>query len=89
MAKAGLDSPQMRRQLGPASRDAYLELAKTVDVNRFDRGETKSVRIIFDITPKLLDAIRTESSAKAVSDPVPQRIPNAPAPKKTPKAAGK
>ena len=56
LAQAGLNGPQTRQQLDPRVRDAYLELIKGADVSRLDRGETKSVRVVFDVTPKLLEA---------------------------------
>jgi hypothetical protein len=56
LAQAGLSGPKTRQQLDPRIRDAYLELIKGADVSRFDRGETKSVRLVFDVTPKLLQA---------------------------------
>lgn len=58
-AQAGLNGPQVRQQLNPQSREAYLEILKGADISRIDRRETKSVRLIFDITPKLLAAART------------------------------
>ncbi len=56
LAQAGLNGPQVRQQLDPQAREAYLEILKGADISRLDRGETKSVRVVFDITPKLLDA---------------------------------
>jgi hypothetical protein len=56
MARVGLNGPQTRQQLDPRIRDAYLELIKGADVSRLDRGETKSVRVVFDVTPKILEA---------------------------------
>ena len=56
LAQAGLSGPQTRQQLDPRIRDAYLELIKGADVSRLDRGETKSVRLVFEVTPKLLEA---------------------------------
>ena len=56
LAQAGLSSPQTRQQLDPRIRDAYLDLLKGADVSRLDRRETKSVRVTFDVTPKLLEA---------------------------------
>jgi hypothetical protein len=56
LAQAGLSGPKTRQQLDPRIRDAYLELVKGADVSRLDRGETKSVRLVFDVTPKLLEA---------------------------------
>lgn len=58
LAKAGLSEPKMRDQLPPDVREAYLEMLKSADVSQMDRGETKSVRLIFDLTPKFLEAAR-------------------------------
>jgi len=58
LAQAGLNDPRTRQQLDPAARDAYLELLKSADVSKIDRGETKSVRLVFDLTPRFLEAAR-------------------------------
>jgi hypothetical protein len=59
LAQAGLAGPKIRRQLDPQTRDAYLELLQGAEVSRIDRGETKAVRLIFEVTPKFLEAVRT------------------------------
>jgi hypothetical protein len=74
MARVGLNGPQTRRQLDPRIRDAYLELIKGADVSRLDRRETKSVRVVFDVTPKILEA-----ALIAVPTAVPAAAPAAPA----------
>jgi hypothetical protein len=56
LAQAGLNGPKTRQQLDPRIREAYLELIKGAQVSRIDRGETKSVRVVFDVTPKILEA---------------------------------
>src|SRR5713226_3715528 len=56
LAESGLNDARTRRGLDPAMREAYLELLKTADVSKLDRGNTKSVRLIFEITPNLLEA---------------------------------
>jgi hypothetical protein len=61
LAQAGLNDPKARQQLDPAAREAYLELLKSADVSKLDRGDTKSVRVILEITPKLLEAARSAS----------------------------
>jgi hypothetical protein len=58
LAQAGLNGPQVRQQLDLQAREAYLEMLKGADVSRIDRGETKSVRLVFDVTPKFLQAAR-------------------------------
>lgn len=59
LAQAGLHDQKMRDQLQPEVREAYLEMLKSADVSQVDRGETKSVRLMFDLTPKLFEVART------------------------------
>ncbi len=66
LAQAGLDDPKARKQLDPKLRDAYLALLKSAVVEKQDRGNSKSVRLIFEITPQLLESAHT---APAVADP--------------------
>jgi hypothetical protein len=70
LAQAGLNGPQTRQQLEPQTRQAYLEILKGAEVSRIDRGETKSVRLVLDITPKFLEAAR--SSGRIVTPPIPE-----------------
>jgi len=58
LAQAGLNGPQVRQQLDPQAREAYLGILKGADISRLDRGETKSVRVAFDVTPEFLAAAR-------------------------------
>jgi hypothetical protein len=78
MAQAGLNGPQVRQQLNPQAREAYLKMFKSADVSRIDRGETKSVRLVFDVSPTLLDAARsfvpaTPPRASDRTDPPPAK----------------
>jgi hypothetical protein len=73
MAEAGLNGPRVRQQLDPQARDAYLEMLKGTEISRIDRGETKSVRLVFDLTPKFLEAARTKVPAV-----VPSVVPSIP-----------
>jgi hypothetical protein len=59
LAQAGLNGPRVREQVAPQAREAYLEILKGADISRIDRGDTKSVRVVLDITQKLLAAART------------------------------
>lgn len=59
LAQTGLNSPQTRKELDPSAREAYLEILKTADITYIDRGETKSVRLVLDVTPKFLEVSRT------------------------------
>jgi hypothetical protein len=58
LMQAGLNDSKTRKQLDPAAREAYLELVKGAEVSQIDRGETKAVRLVFDLTPKFLEAAR-------------------------------
>jgi len=69
MAQAGLNGPKIRAQLDPQSREAYLEILKTADVSRIDRRETKSARLVFDISPQFLAVIRTLPEVPTHGDP--------------------
>jgi hypothetical protein len=76
LAQAGLHDPQTRQQLDLATREAYLEVLKSADVSKIDRGDTKSVRLVFELTPKFLDTARTASPV------APGTAPNKPLPGK-------
>jgi hypothetical protein len=69
LAQAGLHDQKLRQQLPPEVREAYLELLKSADVSQIDRGATKSVRLMFDLTPGFLEAART---TMPIAPPVPQ-----------------
>lgn len=75
LAQAGLHDQKLRQQLQPDVREAYLEMLKSADVSQIDRGETKSVRLIFDVTPQFLEAARASIPA---ASPSPQNkvLPN-------------
>jgi hypothetical protein len=53
LARVGLSNARTQ-QLGAATRQSYLALLKSVEVSRIDRPDTKSVRLMFDVTPDLL-----------------------------------
>lgn len=63
LAQAGLSDPKVRQQLPPQVRQAYLDVLKSADVSQIDRGETKSVRLMFDVTPDFLEAARSAMPA--------------------------
>jgi hypothetical protein len=63
LAQAGLDDPKARKQLDPKLRDAYQALLKSAEVEKLDRGNSKSVRLIFEITPQLLESAHAASAA--------------------------
>jgi len=63
LAQAGLDDSKSRKQLDPKLREAYAGLLKSAEVQKLDRGTSKSVRLIFQITPQLLDSVHTATAA--------------------------
>ena len=65
LAQIGLNEPKTRKQLDPQLREACLELLRSADVQKMDRGTSKSVRVVFDVTPKFLETARTASNSVA------------------------
>ena len=63
LAQAGLDDPKARKRLDPKVREAYLGLLKSAEVQKLDRGTSKSVRLIFEVTPQLLETARSPVAA--------------------------
>jgi hypothetical protein len=61
LAQGGLNDAKTRQQMDPQEREAYLELLKSADVTRIDRGTTKSVRVVVSVTPKLLAVARSQA----------------------------
>jgi hypothetical protein len=76
LAQAGLNDPKTRQQLDPATREAYLKVLKSAEISKVDRGDTKSVRLILEITSQFLNV------ARAASPLVPGSTPNKPLPGK-------
>ena len=75
LAEAGLNDAKTRQQLDPTARAAYLELLKSADISKIDRGDTKSVRLAFEITPAFLQAARRSPPATpgpALRKPLPR-----------------
>jgi len=72
LAQTGLNDPKVRQQLNPEVRQAYLDLLKSADISKLDRGETKAVRLVFSVTPAFLDAAR----ASLPSQPAPSSPSN-------------
>jgi len=54
LAQNGLNDPQLRQQMNPDERDAYLELLKGTQIDEIGRGESKSVRVVLPITSQFL-----------------------------------
>ena len=63
LAQMGLNDVKTRKQLDPDVRQSYLDLLQSADIQQVDRGTSKSVRVILDVTAKLLQAPRKAASA--------------------------
>lgn len=74
LAEAGLNDVKTRQQLDPSLREAYLALLKSADISKLDRGDTKSVRLVFEITPAFLESARHASLSPSVTPTKP--VPN-------------
>jgi len=68
LAQVGLNDASTRKQLDPELRQGYLELLQSADIQQLDRGTSKSVRVVFEVTPKLLQAPHIASPPAA--DPI-------------------
>ena len=71
LAEAGLNDAKTRQHLDPAARSAYLELLKSAEVSKIDRGDSKSVRLVFELTPGLFESAR--SAPLAAPSPAPAK----------------
>jgi hypothetical protein len=59
LAEAGLNDPKVQGRLDAETREAYQQLLESVDISRIDRGDTKSVRAVLEISPKIFEAAGT------------------------------
>ena len=75
LAQGGLNGADTRSKLDPQLREGYLELLQSAEVQKVDRGSSKSVRVVFDVTPKLLQAARAAGPPVGAAAPV-GRAPN-------------
>jgi hypothetical protein len=62
--------------MNPDQRAAYLDILKSADVQKIDRGEWKTVRVVLSITPKFLDLASASSlTAPKAEEPAPAEKP--------------
>jgi len=66
LAQIGLNDPKTRKRLDPTVREGYLQLLQSADIQQVERGTSRSVRVIFEVSPKLLVA---EKNAGSGADP--------------------
>jgi hypothetical protein len=64
LARVGLSNAKTQ-QISAATRQSYLALLKSVEVSRIDRPDTKSVRLMFDVTPDTLKSAPPYAPAAA------------------------
>lgn len=65
LAQIGLNDPKARTQVAPEVQEGYQQLLQSVDIQQVDRGTSKSVRVIFDVSPKLLQSVSKPTAAAA------------------------
>jgi hypothetical protein len=70
LAQGGLNGVDTRSKLDPHLREGYLELLQSAEVQKVDRGSSKSVRLVFDVTPKLLQAARAAVPPVGMATPL-------------------
>jgi hypothetical protein len=67
LAQNGLNDPKLRQQMNPEERDAYVELLKSADIQKLDRGDSKSVRLALTVTPRFLTIVKAQNSGSPVN----------------------
>lgn len=65
LVEAGLHDSKTRQTLNPALREAYLVLLRSAEVSKLDRGDTKSVRLAFEITRAFLASAKRSAAGSA------------------------
>src|SRR5258708_17655662 len=68
LAQNRLNEPKVRQRMDPAERDAYLEMLRGAEVQKIDRGEWKSVRVVLSVTPKFLEVAKARSAAPPATE---------------------
>jgi hypothetical protein len=82
LAEAGLNVAKVQGRLDTQTREAYQQVLESVDISRIDRGETKSVRAVIEISPKIFEAVRTVPP-EAAREPQQQDQKESKAPKRS------
>ena len=70
LAEDGLNDPKTRQHLDPATRTAYLDLLKSANISKVQRGDTMSVRLVLELGPELLEAARKSPPNGLEANPV-------------------
>jgi hypothetical protein len=68
LARAGLGQPRTRKDVDPQVREALIGLLDSAEIQKMDRGTSKSVRASFIVTPKLLEAGHLAATSPGRSD---------------------
>jgi hypothetical protein len=54
LAQTGLNDAKLRQSMNPDERDAYVQLVKETEIEKINRSNRKTVRVIVPITPQFL-----------------------------------
>jgi len=68
LAQNGLNDPKVRQQMNPVEREAYVEMLRSAEVQKIDRGEWKTVRVVVAVTPKFLEVAKMKSAAPPATE---------------------
>lgn len=71
IAQMSLNDPKMRKQLDADLREGYVDLLNSADIQQLDRGTSKSIRVVFDVTPKLLQGATHNANSTSPSNNTP------------------
>jgi len=63
LAQSGLNDPKLRQRMAPEARETYVNLLRGTEIQKLDRGDWKSVRVVLAITPQFLELARRTSLA--------------------------
>jgi hypothetical protein len=71
LAQNGLNDPKLRQKMNADERQAYLELLKSAAIEKIDRGDGRSVRLVLSITPQFLSLAKLSGLATGDSSAAP------------------
>ena len=74
LAQNGLNDPKLRQQMNREEREAYLELLKSADIQKLNRGDSRSVRLVLSVTPQFLAVANPSSLLPASQAAVPSDV---------------
>src|SRR5262249_14871436 len=65
LAQTGLNDGKLRQSMNPEERDAYVELVRGTEIEKINRSEAKTVRVIVPITAQFLKIAKVPQAGVA------------------------